>query len=79
MKKFLLFILLSGPVRAELLGLSNPADMAGQRGWGVHSAAHYLMATDYTAAKGYNGNWNGAYMPRNGTNLALGTANQFIL
>lgn len=69
---FCILCLLSSTACADLLGLSNPAEMAGKQGWGGHSAAHYLVATDFTAASGFNGNWSGSYTPRNNTNLAIG-------
>lgn len=68
---FCIFLLLSGVAQADLLGLSNPADMAGKQGWGVHASAHYLTGTDFTAAKNFNGNWDGPYSPRNDNNLAM--------
>jgi hypothetical protein len=78
MKKFnialLISLIFSASAHADLLGLSNPADMAGKQGWGIYSAAHDLMATDYTSAKNFSGNWSGAFSPRNGTNLAIGMA-----
>jgi len=74
MKKNTIYILLllSGTAQADLLELSNPADMAGKQGVGVYASAHYLMASDFTAAKNFSGNWSGSYSPRNDTNLALG-------
>ncbi|MFY9260051.1 MAG: hypothetical protein WAO71_06005 [Gallionella sp.] len=74
MKKmtFYLLLLIANTSHADLLGLSNPADMAGKQGLGVYSSVNYLMATDYTSARHFNGNWSGSYSPRSGTNLAMG-------
>lgn len=74
MKKltFCILCLLSSTAYADLLGLSNPADIAGKQGWSVYSSAQYLVATDFTSAKAFNGNWNRSYSPRNNTNLAIG-------
>ncbi len=69
---FYLLILLANVSHADLLGLSNPADMANKQGLGVYLSVNYLIATDYTAAKHFNGNWSGYYSPRNGSNLAMG-------
>lgn len=76
MKKITLCILclLSNSAHADLLKLSNPADMAGKQGWGTYASAHYLLASDYTPVNNFSGNWSGNYSPRNGSNLALGMA-----
>ncbi len=71
---FIISVIFSTSAYADLLDLSNPADMAGQLGWGIYSAAHYLMATDFIAAKQFSGNWNGTYSPRTGANLAIRSA-----
>lgn len=69
-----ILLLLSSTAQADLLGLSNPADMAGKQGISAYTNAHYLMATDFTAAKNFSGNWSGTYSPRSDTNLAIGMA-----
>ena len=68
---FCLLIVLSGAAHAGLLGLSNPADMAGGNGISAYAGGHYFAGNDYVAVSEYSGNWNGAYTPRNGKNLAL--------
>ncbi len=68
---FCLLIVLSGAAHADVFGLSNPADMAGEHGIHVYAGGHYFAGNDYVAASEYSGNWNGAYTPRSGMNLAL--------
>lgn len=72
MKKTTICILLlfSCQANADLLGLSNPAEMAGKKGFAFHAATHYLTGADFTAAQELNGDWGGIYSPRN-NNLAI--------
>lgn len=78
MKKYGISLLASmtfaSTTHADLLVLSNPADMAGKQGWGTYTSAYELMATDFVAAKNFNGNWGQSYSPHEGTNLAIGMA-----
>jgi hypothetical protein len=64
-------LLFSFPVQADFLGISNPADIAGQQGASVFSAGHYFAGSDYIAVNQFSNDWNGAYSPRNGANLAI--------
>ena len=66
-----LLLLLSCTANADLLGLSNPADMAGKQGTSVYTDVHYFAGDDYIAVNQFSDNWNGSFTPRNGTNLAL--------
>lgn len=59
---------------ADLLGILNPAEMAGQKGASTYIAVNYMVANDFTAVNNFTGDWNGTYAPRNGTNLAVGVA-----
>ncbi len=68
---FCFLVVLSGAADAGVLGLSNPADMAGEHGIRVYAGGHYFVGNDYVAVSEYSGNWNGAYTPRSGMNLAL--------
>lgn len=78
MKKYGISLLAStvfvSTAQADLFELSNPADMAGKQGWGTYASAYELMATDFVAAKNFDGNWGQSYSPRDGTNLAIGMA-----
>ena len=56
---------------ADLLNLSNPAEMAGKQNTSVYADAHFFAGNDYVALSQYSGNWSGSYTPRNGTNLAM--------
>ena len=56
---------------ADLLGTSNPADMAGKKGTSIYADGHYFAGDDYVAVNQFSDNWNGSYTPRNGTNLAM--------
>jgi hypothetical protein len=75
MKKIMLCVLsvLSSPIYADVLGLSNPAEMAENKGWGVYSAAHYWAASDLAAVQKFNGKWADTYAPRDGKNLTVGS------
>lgn len=68
---FCLLIFWPGAARADLLGLSNPADMVGKQGASVYADGHYFVGSDYVSVKEFSDNWNGAYTPRSGMNLAL--------
>lgn len=74
MKKYYLLLLLSFTAQADLLNLSNPADMAGKQGSIIYTSASEFLADDFTAVKGISGNWSGVYTPKSGTNMALGIA-----
>ena len=69
----LLCLCLSRAASADgsLLGIANPADMAGRQGWGLYAAGHYFEGNDYIAAREFSGAWSGDYSPRSGKNLAL--------
>lgn len=73
MKKiaFCLLTFLSGTAHADLLNLSNPADMAGNQGMRAYADGHYFVGSDYIAVKEFSDNWNGAYTPGGGANLAM--------
>ena len=73
MKKIVFYFLavLSGEAYADLLGITNPADMAGKQGISVYTDGHYFAGDDYIAVNQFSDNWNGSFTPRNGTNLAL--------
>ena len=68
---FCLFIALSGVAHADLLGLSNPAELAGKQGISFYTDGHYFAGDDYIAVNQFSGNWGGSFTPQNGMNLAL--------
>ena len=70
---FLLCLSLSRAASADgsLLGVSNPADLAGRQGWGAYAAAHYFEANDYIAVREFSHDWGGDYSPRSGKNTAM--------
>ena len=73
MKKitFCVLVFLSGEAHADLLGISNPADMAGKQGISIYTDGHYFAGDDYVAVNQFSDNWNGSFTPRNGMNLAV--------
>lgn len=63
--------MVSASARADLLGLSNPADLAGMTNFQLYSLATLFAGSDYIAVNQASGNWNGSYTPRDGKNLSL--------
>jgi hypothetical protein len=69
-----LCLLLPALAHADLLGILNPADMAGQKGTSTYIAANYLAANDFAAVNNFTGDWNGTYAPHMENNIAVGIA-----
>ncbi len=68
---FLIGMALCTRAKADLLGLSNPADIAGMKDFSVYSSGNFFAGSDYTPVKQFTGNWNGPYTPQPGRNLSL--------
>lgn len=57
--------------RADVLGLSNPAEVTEYQGVNAFVAGNFFAGCDYIPVKEYSGNWSNAYTPRDGMNLAI--------
>jgi hypothetical protein len=66
-----LTMLVTCVAHADVLGLSNPAEIAGYHGYQAYVAGNFFAGSDYIPVKQYSGNWGKAYAPRDGMNLAI--------
>ncbi len=61
----------SSLAHADMLNLSNPADVAGLTGTKAYASANFFAGSDYTPVKEFTGNWNGPFTPQSGKNLTI--------